>query len=273
MIKPGFYPDLSSADYHADKNSISRSSLRDFYRSPKYYWAMHLNEDKPLRTPTRDMILGSAFHTMVLEEENWTKEYAVEPEKVLLKDEGREAYEEYKQKCYDLEITNKTVLTRHEHRTLKEMRSAVHSDNNICKLIYDGEIETSYFWQDPHSELILKSRPDVIHEAMVVDLKTIADASPESFQRAMVDGWYHVQAAMIRDAIREIEGREITTFVNVCVEKKYPYSIGVYIIDEAAIDHAETLYKNLLLDLKTCIVNNDFRDYKPQIIGLPKWAM
>jgi hypothetical protein len=108
---------------------------------------------------------------------------------------------------------------------------------------------------------------------MIVDIKTIADASPYNFQRSMVDGWYHVQGAMIRDAVRKLEGREINTVINVCVEKKYPYCVGIYIIDEAAIDQGEALYKNVLLDMQSCIIKNNYKSYQIQIIGLPKWAM
>ena len=46
-----------------------------------------------------------------------------------------------------------------------------------------------------------------------------------------------------------------------------------YIIDEYALDHGEELYKEVLLNMKSCIINNDFEDYKPQIIGLPKWVI
>ena len=64
MINPGIYADLSNHDYHADKNSLSRTSIKDFYRNPRYYWSMHLNDARPdQENSTRDMILGSAFHT------------------------------------------------------------------------------------------------------------------------------------------------------------------------------------------------------------------
>ena len=59
-----------------------------------------------------------------------------------------------------------------------------------------------FSWKDEDSGLIVKARPDVLHDNMIVDLKTIRDASVHSYQRDMVDGWYHVQGAMIRDAVR-----------------------------------------------------------------------
>lgn len=271
MIEPGIYSTLSNAEYHADKASLSRTSIKDFYRSPYYYYAMHLNSNRPERLATRDMLFGSAFHTLILEQHLFNDEYAIEPERVLLKDVGRTLYEAYKSQCEELERTNKIVLSRDEYNTLMQMREALARDSRIKELVDGGEIEKSFFWQDPASELIVKARPDILHRNMIVDLKTIGDASPHSFQRSMIDGWYHVQGAMIRDAVRTLQNVDISNVINICVEKKYPFSIGIYIIDEQALDYAETLYKSVLLNMKSCIINNRFDDYEAQVIGLPKW--
>lgn len=272
-IKPGIYTDLSNKDYHADKASLSRTSIKDFHRNPRYYWAMHLNTNRPEKLATRDMILGSAFHTLVLEEDKFNYEYLVEPPKVLLKDVGREKYDEYKSFCEELSKSNCVILTQEEYFNLLQMKISINKSLNVMELINGGEIEKSFFWQDENSKFIVKARPDVLHDNMIVDLKTINDASVQSFQRGMVDGWYHVQGAMIRDAVRTLEGREINTVINICVEKKYPYCIGVYIIDEAALDHGEEMYKSVLLNMKSCIIQDQFEDFKPQIVGLPKWAL
>jgi hypothetical protein len=271
MIEQGIYKELSNHDYHADKASLSRTSIKDFARSPYYYYAMHLNANRPERLATRDMTFGSAFHTLILEQHLFNDEYAIEPERVLLKDVGRAIYEAYKAECDELERTNKTVLSRDEFNTLMQMREALARDSRIKELIDGGEIEKSFFWQDPKSELMVKARPDILQHNMIVDLKTISDASPTSFQRAMIDGWYHVQGAMIRDAVRTLQNVDISNVINICVEKKYPFSIGIYIIDEEALNYGERLYKDVLLNMKSCIIENRFNDYDAQIIGLPKW--
>lgn len=272
-IKPGIYKDLSNHDYHADKTSLSRTSIKDFYRNPRYYWSMHLNSNRPERTATRDMILGSAFHTLILEPHKFSDEYAIEPEKVLLKDVGRQAYDDYKTQCQLLENSSKIVLSTDEYLNLRSMSDELYKSKRIIGLLSGEDIEKSFFWKDEDSGLLVKARPDILHENMIIDLKTISDASIHSFQRSMVDGWYHVQGAMIRDAVRILEDREISTVINICVEKKYPYCIGIYIIDEAALDYGEDLYKSTLLNMKSCIIENEFEDFKPKIVGLPKWAM
>lgn len=273
MIEAGIYRDLSNEDYHGDKESLSRTSIKDFNKSPYYYYAMHLNPDRPKKNATPDMILGSAFHTLVLEPHLFDKEYAIEPKRVLLKDVGRDAYEAYKVTCEHLEKSKLTILTHEELTTLNAMANALERDVRVQELMNDGEIEKSFFWKDEGSGLMVKARPDILQSNMIIDLKTIADASPDSFQRDMASGWYHVQGAMIRDAVRTLEGRDISTVINICVEKKYPYCVGIYIIEEEALDAGESKYKDLLLRMKSCIVENKFSDYEVRSIGLPRWAL
>jgi hypothetical protein len=133
------------------------------------------------------------------------------------------------------------------------------------------ESNQSYFWEDKHSGLLVKARPDIVHHNMIVDLKTIATVSVRSFQYAMVEGGYHIQAAMIRDGIRELEGRDIPNIINVCIEKEYPYSIGIYILDDVAIEEGHMKYKQALLDIATVLGNNNFAHLPPERVSLPKW--
>jgi len=273
MIDIGIYKTLSNKDYHADKNSISRSALIDFKKNPRYYWAWHVNPNRPVKKQTEAMIFGSAFHCYVLEPDKFYETYAVEPTKVLLKNEGETAYRIYKNQCEELARSSKIVLSHETYDELTLMHYELFENIKAAELIRKARYEQSYFWKDDESGLMLKARPDILHENMIVDIKTIDDASPHGFQRAMMKGSYHIQGAMIRDAVRILEGRDIPNIINICIEKTYPYSIGIYIIDEEAINSGQQEYKQLCLDLANAIKYNQFDDYEPQTIGLPKWAL
>ena len=151
--------------------------------------------------------------------------------------------------------------------------SKVQDNSAAMDLIRDSRIENSFFWQDEESGLFLKARPDILHENMIVDLKTCSDASPRAYQAEMVRYGYHVQGAMIRDAVEAIEGRRINNVINICVETKYPYNMGIYLLDEDAIDQGQIKYKQILVAIKNAIEHNSFNDYGIQTIGLPKWAI
>lgn len=266
------FVDMSNEMYHSFKTHISRSSLMDFAQSPYTYWAKHVNPKRPVKETTPAMQFGTAFHTYMLEKHLFDEQYAVKPDPVLLKDVGRELYDAHKKVLEAFEKTNKIVLTRDAWLTLEAMANKVLSSREAMQLIEGARIENSFFWQDEHSGLLLKARPDILHENMIVDLKTCADASPRAFQNAMVSGGYHVQGAMIRDAVEAVEGRRINNVINICVETKYPHNMAIYIIDEFAIDEGQAKYKQICLDIKNAIGHNEFKDYGIQTIGLPRWA-
>jgi exodeoxyribonuclease VIII len=266
-------PDLSNEDYHSRKEFISRSALMDFDKSPYTYWAKHLNPDRPKKDATSSMILGSAFHTLALEPKLFDDQYIMKPAPMLLKDVGREAYNIYKNAVEYIETCGKIVLSTDEYNNLGFMLLKLQANKDAMHLIRDAHIENSFFWKDEHSGLLLKARPDILHDNMIVDLKTTSNASPRHFQREMVDYGYHIQFAMIRDAVEIIEGRRINNCINIVIETKYPYNMAIYIIDEFALDEGQLKYKQLCLDLKNAIEENDFKDYGIQTIGLPKWAL
>lgn len=272
-ITEGVYTALTNEEYHSHKESISRSSLMDFAQSPYTYWAKHINPNRPRKDSTPQMQMGSAFHKMILEPNTLQNEFIVLPEPVLLKDVGRERYDAYKQVLAEIETTEKIVIPFKMYQDLHAMRLRIHKHSEAMQLIEGARIENSFFWKDDHSGLLLKARPDALHENMILDLKTCADASPRAFQNAMVLGGYHIQGAMIRDAVKAIEGRRINNVINICIETKYPYNMGIYIIDEYALDEGQAKYKKICLDLKEARETNSFADYGVQTIGLPKWAI
>ena len=273
VLSPRCIPDLSNEEYHANKDYTSRSSIMDFDKSPYTYWAKHLNPDRPIRESTPQMILGSAFHTLMLEPDKFNYEYAILPQKVLLKDVGRETYDAFKKLEKEMLEGSQTLITSDEYINLMNMKLTVEANKSAMQLINNARIENSFFWKDEHSGLNLKCRPDILHDNMIIDLKTTSNASPRHFQREMVDYGYHVQFAMIRDAVEIVEGRRINNCINIVVETKYPYNMAIYIIDEFALEEGHMKYKQICLDLKNAITENKWADYGIQTIGLPKWAI
>lgn len=270
MIARGIYQNLRSEEYHSDPHSFSRSSLMDYKRCPYYFYAKHLDPNRPKEQGSVDKDFGNAFHMFLLEPELFSETYAIEPKRVLLKDVGREAFEAYKSEVEKLKVNNRKILTAEQFETLSAMRDKFFKNDNAKKLIQDAIFESSFFWDDD-SGLMLKSRPDVLTDNVYVDIKTCKFASSSAFQRSIVDYGYHIQAAMVVDGYKELTGKEIKACINICVEKVYPYAIGIYVIDEAAIDVGREEYKRLCVDLKNALEHNDFPDYSIETVGLPRW--
>lgn len=288
-IELGKYTDLSNADYHADTNSISRSAIMNFANSPKKYWANYLNEFRPEKKTTAPMLFGEAFHTLILEPARFSTEYCINPTlhklpKVgLLRDLGREEFDRQKadranvsklneiiQREIDENLETKKCISGDDYQRLLDMQSALKANPEAYDLISAGENEASYFWKD-ESGLTVKARPDCVQGSIVIDLKTCADASPKAFQRAMCDGGYHIQAAMILDALKAVENKDVVSFACIAVESVYPFSTVVYLIDPAAIEAGRIKYKSVLVDMKLAQEQNSYCDYATQFIGLPSW--
>lgn len=264
---------LDIEDYHAHRESISRTPMLEFMESPFRYWAFYLNPNAPKKDVTPAMVFGSAFHTLMLEPHLFEQRCIVAPEPVLLKNVGREAYDAYKARLLEIEDTLKMVIKLEDYEHMLRMRDVLMNNPQTRELLSDGINEQSYFWIDPHSGLMVKSRPDILHPNMYVDIKTIRHASPENYQREMASHGYHIQGAMVCDARWHLEGIENTTVINIAIEKDYPYSVGTFIIDEAAIETGHIQYKQTLLDMKEAKARNHYPDYQPQTIGLPRWAL
>ncbi len=270
-MNEGIYKDLTSEEYHADTNSLSRSSIMTFKESPYRYWAKYISADRPKEEPTPAMIFGSAFHCMILESDKFKDEFIISPEPVLLKNVGRARYDAYKENLAECENSHRITVPWLAYVEMRNMREAMRNHPNAMQLIEGAIYEQSYFWKDEHSGLMVKSRPDILHSNMVVDLKTVNNCSERSIQNAIIEGGYHVQMAMIKDGIFKLTGQVIDNFILLCVEKEYPYSIGIFILDKEYIEYGQITCKNILLEMKECRLTGNWPDYQPQTLSLPKW--
>ena len=262
------YENMSNDDYHGDKASISRSGIVEFMRSPFHYWNTYLNPDRPVKEPTEAVIFGSAFHMMILEPHLFVEQYAIRPEGInRTTTKGKLAYAEF-----EIEAKGKTIIKHEQFELLKNMQRSIQSHQQAWDLIENARYELSYFWKDENSGVLCKARPDILHSNMIVDLKTIADASPKSFQKAMISHCYHLQGAMQIDGVYHCSNVKIDDFICMCVEKTYPFAVGIYLIEKEAIERGRIKYKEILLDIKIALAHNHFPSYETQIVGLPSWA-
>ena len=97
--------DITNDEYHA-ANGISRSRLMLLDKSPYHYWYEVLSGEAEVRESTPAMLIGSLFHTLLLEPEKFDREYALMPKIDRRTKQGKEDYEAFVQ-----EAQNKIILT------------------------------------------------------------------------------------------------------------------------------------------------------------------
>lgn len=269
-FKPGVY-DLTIDQYHAGPG-ISRSNLMEFKKTPMHYWDKNINpekqtEEKPEIINIRDALgFGNAVHTYVLEQREFDSRYCVMPKIDRRKKSDAIIYNDL-----ICNLNGKELISEDAFAGLQGIDRSIKKNVFAHNLITDGLYEHSLYWTDKDTGLICKVRPDIWHNNMVCDLKTAADASYRSFQHSVFSYGYHIQCAMIHEALYSLFGQNMTKFFFIAVEKVRPYAVGVYELDEFALQRGVEDFKELLHRLKYCIDNDDWPSYERNIIGVPAY--
>lgn len=262
---PGIY-DISNQEYH-DSAGISRSSIKEFAKTPRHYWNKYLNPRYIKQQQSNEMIFGSAFHCYVLEYEKFCSEYFVAENFDKRTKAGKEGY------LNMIAISKgKILIERDEMDLITSMEKSIMSDPQAKELIKDAQYEASIYWVDPETQLLCKCRPDILHDNFIVDLKTTKDASPRSFQRDFYNYGYPLQLAMMHEGVKHVLGRNITNFIDLAVEKSDPYLSAIYPIDESALQFGIEQFHFYLRKMKECFDKNEWPGYKVQTISLPSYA-
>ena len=290
IYKPGIH-NITNEEYHGSAG-ISRSGIAEFKKCPKKFWNKYLNPNYIPDPSSKALILGNAFHTLVLEPKEFTNRYFVQEEDaiitgkpLLLKDVGREAFEEDKKRIANLQALKaerdkknellskgKTILKWNDYHTIEKMGFSIYKDEECSGLIEGAQYEQSIYWIDEETQILCKVRPDIMHENFIVDLKTTSDASYKAFQRDLFNYNYHIQMAMIQEAIRCTQDKLITDFIVLAVEKEEPFCHTIYIMDDLIIEKGMQEFKNHLRNIKECFDNDQWPSYPSQIITLPSYA-
>ena len=266
---------MDNAKYHA-LPSVSKSHLDEINRSPYHYWCRYLDPDRIIPEPTKAMIIGSAFHTLVLEQHLFDKEYIIEPIDAPKRPTAvqRNAKKPSAQTLdaiaywddFDKKADKKTLLSREDYDRLVIMRNRVYEHpaaNTILSM--KGKYEQSYQWTDEATGEICKSRPD-FHTAdcsLLVDLKTTEDASEYGFKKSCHTYRYHVQAAWYLRSLQKAE-----SFVFIAVEKKPPYMVAVYNASANMIAAGNRVADKNLATLAECRKTGKWVGYSEEITEL-----
>jgi hypothetical protein len=276
-MMPGWYRDLSNADYHASQG-VSSSRLKMLAsKTPAHM--IHAMSEPSESTPAQS--LGSAVHTMVLEPECVDRDIAVAPEINRRTKAGKEEYA-----AFQVESAGKIILSPEQWDTAIKMRDSILAHPMASIFLEDIYAEHSIYWDRDitaeHSEL-LKVRPDGIclSHPVLLDIKTCRDGSYTGFTRAVQNFEYHLSAAMYLEGVNqcsELMGslpfNKYTSFLFICVENEAPFATSVYDLSSEYLRFGQALYERTLLALAQGR-ENDWPGYPVEIrtIEPPPWAL
>lgn len=277
---------MDNITYHGDVSRISKSGLDKIAQSPAHYYYHYLAPDKPPHVETDAMLQGSIFHKLVLEPDEFKKQYMLLPPgapeypsarsinaKVQSEETARtlKFYQDLAAAYPGIQI-----ITREMYDTAHRMRDAVMAHSLARELVSDGKAEQTVLFEDLHTGAPCKCRPDWLrHDDVVVDLKSTTDASLDAFGRSSFNYRYYVQAPFYVDGINVEFGYErVKHFVFIAVEKTPPYGVGVYFTPDDVMELGRKEYRRNLATYMECRKSNRWPSYSedPLALQLPAWA-
>jgi hypothetical protein len=213
--------------------------------------------------------IGSAFHSLVLEPDNFDNEFLV-----TNLDARTKTFKELSADNPDM-----TILKQADFDTVKLMRHSIMNNPTAAKLLnFNGEAEASYFWKDKPTGIKCKARldkllPDYKGKIVIVDLKTTADASAAGFERSMANYGYHRQAAWYSHAVANNIGKSPALYVIIAVEKTPPFDNACYIISREEMETGWSECRQAIDVYKKCLADESWPGYPNGLteLHLPKW--
>jgi hypothetical protein len=249
----------TNEQYHADP-AISASHLKAVMQSPYHYWSRFLDPKRPTVEPSSAMRLGSLAHCAVLEPDELSKRYST-----CLPRNTKAG----KEQAAELAAAGIEAVTESDMALALNMADAVRQHPYAAALLADGKAEQSFWADDLATGLRIKARPDWYTGTTIVDLKTCSDASSGGFSRACATFAYNLQAQHYLNVCFA------ERFIFLAVEKTYPFCVGIYELDAAAMAAGAEQCRIGLQTISDCRAINEWPGYTTtcDTISMPNWAL
>jgi len=255
--------EITNDEYHSSIG-YSKSALITYRDSPNKFYKEYILKQKELKE-SDDFLLGQLVHMLLLEFDKVEETYHLYAHINRSTKDGKAQAKELE----EIEKSGKILVKTEIMQKALELVEAVRKNSIACSIIDGSEVEKSIYWQD-ESGITFKSRPDIIKDTIVADIKTCKDVSEKGFQRSCIDYGYYLQAAMAKLALESIQ-RQFVRFVFICVDK-ITHDVVVYVLDEQAIEYGLNQFKFLSGKLEQDLAENDWLKPRIKTLSVPRWA-
>lgn len=278
----GLVRDMSMDEYQA-VDAMSATGLRHFSRSAWHY------RHKVETEPTRPMLRGTLAHCAVLEPDAMASRYVVVPDDAprrpskvqwTAKNPSPDSITSMQWwTAFNASCEGREIVSAPDYLITQAQLLALQADPEISKTLASGFGECSIFWVDKASGVYCKARPDWIHpldsrRVVMVDLKSMADESPDAFSRTAPRMGFHRQRAHYINGVQQATGFEVADFFFAAVTSAAPVLAVPYRLVDEVVLMGEEECESLLLDYADCRRQDHWPAYPPaaRMIDFPKWA-
>ena len=275
ITEAGIY-DMPAEVYHADPipgGSLSSTGARLILppNTPAHFrYAM--DHDRP---PKAEFDIGHAAHQRVLgagptiavvDADSWRTNAA--------KDAAAEARER-----------GEVPLLRGVYDQVEAMAAALRADPHASMLLDPGSgaAERAIFWPDPVSGVWCRALIDwlrhrTVSRTIVVEYKSVRNASTEALSRAVYEYGYHIQGVWYDEGVRAVGLSDTPGFLLVAQEKTPPYLVNVVQLTDVAVQIGRTKAREAVDLYASCVANGAWPGYTRGVedeipyVSLPPWV-
>lgn len=248
---------IEDADYRA-MEGLNQSYLKKVYT----HGVPHAENQRlnPMeKTPA--LVMGSLFHTLVLEEDQFENRYAVLPDLDRRTKEGKLLFAEFEAASGGKDLIKEAELAtamRMRDSAAPLMYEGVRPDrtNAMNEVSYSGILEVEYKWkgEDERIELPFKIRCDMVvvlkeDEKNIIeirDIKSLASLSDNDVIGSAKSHLWSMQCAFYRDVVYKHDVLN-SRFVYVATEKEAPNMSRRYVCSEEMYQRGRAQYKQALV--------------------------
>jgi exodeoxyribonuclease VIII len=268
-VQCGVYTFLTNEAYHASPG-ISNSGLGLIDRSPRHYYAWHLDPHRPPQPVRPGQLEGNLLHCALLEPDEFDKRYVVGPSV----HRGTKIWKEWV-----AAHTDRIPIQADQRETAFAQAESALALPDVAAAVSKGMAEVSAYWNDPVTGVLCRCRPDFVHEAgsgvVLLDAKSYSSAEKYEFARQAARKGYHRQDALYSDGYEIAAAVSVLAFIFVVIEAEWPYAACAVMLDEASIRAGRALYRRNLDVYAQCLKTNTWPGYSSaiELVSLPNYAL
>jgi hypothetical protein len=267
ITKTGVY-DLPMADYHSQCTDTlvmgSSDAVLLANSTPAHLRASWDEEDES----SKQADMGKIAHALLLEPFLSNSSIVV----IEADDWRKKATQELRD---DARASGKTpILSRDYDRAHKIVR-AVMANSVAAELLREGQAEKSWFAKDEKTGLYKKCRPDFFNtDRIIIDIKTVASASPEFLKRRVYDGGWFQQAPWYCEVVELVERAPAKGYCWIIVEQEPPYAVVIRKPLDNVLMHGHRLNQQAFALFARCAASDYWPAYGDEVeeLGLPDFA-
>jgi hypothetical protein len=262
--------DYSMPDYEYHNKElhphISSSDVKTVYGKSLLHWAGQEYRESPV------FDMGKAVHSLILEYEK----------QAVVRGPSDRRGNKWKEAKQQAEKEGKIILTERDYDSALEIAESALLNSEFLRGMVNSKnfiAEASIFTRCKKTGMLIKCRPDGLlvpqdgkDKGVLLDIKTTQDASPEGFQKDIRKYNYDLQIAHYMHTMR-CANLPCSKMYLVAIEKTPPYAVGVHVLSEIYIKHAEKRMFQTLEKMKHAEASQDFSTGWPEInqVHLPAW--